>query len=90
MIDSRLETCVKRCYIHTVASPIAWAALTDRQTDTQTDRRTMTVNTRADKKSLTESDVRADLASASYMPALFPVVLMVSSVELKPNEQQAM
>ena len=28
MIDSRLETCVKHCHIHTVASPIAWAALT--------------------------------------------------------------
>ena len=26
--DSRLETCVKHCHIHTVASPIAWAALT--------------------------------------------------------------
>jgi len=28
MIDSRLETCVKHCHIHTVASSIAWAALT--------------------------------------------------------------
>ena len=28
MIDSRLETCVKHCHIHTVASPIAWAVLT--------------------------------------------------------------
>jgi len=28
MIDSRLETCVKHCHIHTVASPIAWATLT--------------------------------------------------------------
>ena len=30
MIDSRLETCVKHCHIHTVASPIAWAAVTSK------------------------------------------------------------